>query len=235
MCSPDAGDNWEPIVRDLPGGAFGRGADAAMKHEEKSNEAAKNSGSASASSAKAPSSDSAESAASGSTARKTTIRVALPHHLRTLAKLGNEISLEIAGLAHAACGAGRSRAALPNALRHHPRPCDAGTPPVPSFLRLRAGSCRTIRPTPRCRRKSSPAKSRSSSSAPSPAASSPCADISFRAFACPLREFGLCLCSPPRNVGTGPFLRNLFGVPQVSPSHRGSLALAFVCVARPVA
>jgi hypothetical protein len=68
-----------------------------MKHEKKSNEAAKNSGSASASSANAPPSDSAESAASSSTAGKTTIRVALPHHLRTLAKLGNEISLVVAG------------------------------------------------------------------------------------------------------------------------------------------
>ena len=29
-CSPDGGDAWKPIVHDLPGGAVGRGADAAM-------------------------------------------------------------------------------------------------------------------------------------------------------------------------------------------------------------
>ncbi len=41
--------------------------------------------------------DAAKTAASVTAAGKTTIRVALPHHLRTLAKLGNEISLVIAG------------------------------------------------------------------------------------------------------------------------------------------
>ncbi|HXN65824.1 MAG TPA: MoaD/ThiS family protein [Candidatus Acidoferrales bacterium] len=39
----------------------------------------------------------AAKAAASTAAGRTTIRVALPHHLRTLAKLGNEISLEIAG------------------------------------------------------------------------------------------------------------------------------------------
>ena len=51
--SADGGDTWTPIVRDLPAGAVGRGADAAM------------------------------------------IRVVLPPHLRTLARVDGEVQLEV--------------------------------------------------------------------------------------------------------------------------------------------
>ena len=93
--SADAGDNWAPIVPRSAGGAFGRGADAAM------------------------------------------IRVVLPAHLRTLARVGGEVQLEVDGPGHAALGARRAGGALSDAARHDPRPGHAAAAAVRAVLRLR--------------------------------------------------------------------------------------------------
>ena len=50
------------------------------------------------------------------------IRVVLPVHLRTLAQVGSEVTIEVDGRAHPARDSRRARSALPGAARHHPRP-----------------------------------------------------------------------------------------------------------------
>ena len=95
--SADAGDNWAPIVRDLPAGAFGGGADAAM------------------------------------------IRVVLPAHLRTLARMSGEVELEVEGRGHAAVGAGCAGGPFSDAAGHHSRPCHAAAAAVFAIFRLRGG------------------------------------------------------------------------------------------------
>ena len=121
--SPDAGDTWAPIVRDLPGGPLRRGADAPV------------------------------------------IRVVLPAHLRALARVGGEVSLEVAGdvTQRSVLDALESRyPVLRGTIRDHvtqqtPRRTCASLPA--------SATSRTNRPTRRCRRPSRAARSRFSSSA----------------------------------------------------------------------
>ena len=50
------------------------------------------------------------------------IRVVLPAHLRTLARVDGEVQVEVGGPGHAALGARRARGRLPDAARDDPRP-----------------------------------------------------------------------------------------------------------------
>ena len=63
------------------------------------------------------------------------IRVVLPLHLRTLAHVGGEVTVEVSG--PATLDTQRAGSFLSNAARHHPRPHYAGTPRVPAVLPLR--------------------------------------------------------------------------------------------------
>ncbi len=68
------------------------------------------------------------------------IRVVLPAHLRTLARVDGEVELAGRGPGHAALGPRRARGPLSDAARDDPRPRHAAAPAVPAVLRLRGGS-----------------------------------------------------------------------------------------------
>ena len=67
------------------------------------------------------------------------IRVVLPYHLRTLARVGDEVHLRVDGPRHAGRRPRRARSAVPGAARHDPRPCHVSPPSVRALLRLRRG------------------------------------------------------------------------------------------------
>ncbi len=68
------------------------------------------------------------------------IRVVLPAHLRKLAGVAGEVTLDVEGPADAARGPRRARGALPDAARDDPRPRHPPAPAVRAVLRLRGGS-----------------------------------------------------------------------------------------------
>ena len=68
------------------------------------------------------------------------IRVALPFHLRKLARIEGEVELESDGTDHATRHPGRTRGALSGSARHDPRPRHAKAPRFRALLRLRTGS-----------------------------------------------------------------------------------------------
>ena len=101
--------------------------------------------------------------------RPETVRVRLPAHLRTLARIDGEVQLEVTGPLTTRSVLDALEARYPG-LRGTIR--DAGTlaaPAVRPVLRLRARTSRTSRRTRRCRRRSAPGPSRCSSSARWPA------------------------------------------------------------------
>ena len=66
------------------------------------------------------------------------IRVELPYHLRTLAQITGEVTLELDGAATLGAVLDALEARYPMLAGHHPRPGHARAPAVPPLLRMRA-------------------------------------------------------------------------------------------------
>ena len=68
------------------------------------------------------------------------VRILLPAHLRTLARVDGEVRLHIEGSVTQRAVLDALEACLSDVARDDPRPCDETAPTVCPLLRLRAGS-----------------------------------------------------------------------------------------------
>ncbi len=98
------------------------------------------------------------------------IRVVLPAHLRTLAQVSGEVSSTSTAPVTQRSVLDALEARYPDAARDDPRPRHAAAPARSCGSSPARRTCRTSRPTRRCPTRSRRARSRSSSSGPSPAA-----------------------------------------------------------------
>ena len=81
------------------------------------------------------------------------IRVVLPAHLRTLARVDGEVELELTGTVARSARARRARGTLPDAARDDPRSRHRAAPGVRPVLRLRAGPVPRTAGRPAARRR----------------------------------------------------------------------------------
>ncbi len=89
------------------------------------------------------------------------IQVVLPAHLRTLAHVGSEISIEVAGPVTLRSVLDALEATLSDAARDDSRPRHATSAARSCVFSPARKICRTNRPTLRCLRRFRPAKSHS--------------------------------------------------------------------------
>ena len=78
------------------------------------------------------------------------IRVVLPFHLRSLARVEGEVKLEVDGPITQRSVLTATRGPLSDVPRCHSRPRHPATPTLLAVLRVRAGSLFTRRPMRRC-------------------------------------------------------------------------------------